>query len=397
MKRCPKCNRTFPDENQKFCTYDGGLLMADHPAPAFDPHLTVRTTSTELVPPTSESSASEAVTSTRLPDLNATVAASAPTEAIGRARTSPTGRPTSSDLAAPSSSLPTPPVSGIPVPGPIAVPERKSKLPWILGGLAVLLLIGIGGLAGIFFLMVKPRLEAMRERPVIITTGTNSTENQNNAGNAENTNPTNTNSSSIEAKEETDTFVPPADAVEFTNSKANLDGRLAASYFDFRFYYPKAWVKDPKAGVAGSNNFVKVERSLPPDFTQENFAVGWYPSRGTFDADKEIFPQLVEVLGITLSKNFPEYRKVSEGPTKVNSLDAWEFRFESLSKETEKGDIKVWGRVVFLPPGVQGQNKGAKLIMLATSLAPELAGVEDVGVKGEMPIILESFRFGPQK
>ena len=26
MKRCPKCNRTYPTDTQKFCTVDGGLL-----------------------------------------------------------------------------------------------------------------------------------------------------------------------------------------------------------------------------------------------------------------------------------------------------------------------------------------------------------------------------------
>ena len=74
-------------------------------------------------------------------------------------------------------------------------------------------------------------------------------------------------------------------------------------------------------------------------------------------------------------------------------MDAYEFRFVSLSKETEKGDIQVWGRVVFLPTGVAGQTTGATLIMLATSLAPELTGIDDVGGKGEMPVILDSFRF----
>jgi hypothetical protein len=66
----------------------------------------------------------------------------------------------------------------------------------------------------------------------------------------------------------------------------------------------------------------------------------------------------------------------------------------SLSKGTEKGDLQVWGRVIFLPTGNEEQTAGATLIMLATSLAPELSGIEDVGQKGEMPVILDSFRFG---
>jgi hypothetical protein len=50
--------------------------------------------------------------------------------------------------------------------------------------------------------------------------------------------------------------------------------------------------------------------------------------------------------------------------------------------------------VVFLPSGDSGNQTGATLIMLATSLAPELSGVRDVGLKGEIPVILDSFRFG---
>ena len=109
---------------------------------------------------------------------------------------------------------------------------------------------------------------------------------------------------------------------------------------------------------------------------------------------RETFPQLVALLGESLAKAFPEYRKVSEGPTKINSLDAYEFRFVSVSRGTEKGDIQLWGRVVFLPSGVAGSETGATLSMLATSLAPELSGVNDVGSKGEIPVILDSFRFG---
>jgi hypothetical protein len=32
--------------------------------------------------------------------------------------------------------------------------------------------------------------------------------------------------------------------------------------------------------------------------------------------------------------------------------------------------------------------------MLTTSLAPELTSIDDVGTKGELPLILDSFRIG---
>jgi hypothetical protein len=382
MKRCPKCSRTFPDESQKFCTVDGGLLISD---PVFDPNVTIRATAADIapqIPPQQDSAA----TSRELPDLNATIAtmANAPTVAFPR-NTGPTGSTTASDMPLPPPGISTLP--GVTTQPPQA--KKRSKLPLILGAVALVLLMGVAGLAGVFFYVVKPRLEEFQNRPIV--------ENDNPPAEVTNTNTaenTNANSNTNTAPEETEVaFVPPPGTTKFANSTTNLDGKLAEHYIDFSFYYPEEWQPDKKAGVSGASNFVKVERRLPPDFTQENFAVGWYTSKGSFEADRPTFPRLVELLGTSLSSNFPEYRKVSEGPTKVNSLDGYEFRFVSLSKGTEKGDLQVWGRVIFLPTGIEGQTAGATLIMLATSLAPELSGVEDVGEKGEMPVILESFRF----
>ena len=147
MKRCPKCNRTFPEESQKFCTVDGGLLITE---PAFDPNMTIRATSDDLGSPTI-GFANEQATSRKLPDLGATILSPAP----GSTRTSGDirGKQTSSDLP--------------PLPQPAAATtgalpaKKKSKLPLILGILAALLVMGIAGLAAAFFLVVKPRLEQM--------------------------------------------------------------------------------------------------------------------------------------------------------------------------------------------------------------------------------------------
>ncbi len=393
MKRCPKCNRSYPDDNQKFCTLDGGLLIsADQ---GFDPNATILSTSS-----LSDRSAPPSAPPV---DLNRTVALSPSPAEVNRAsssalgetelldrNTGPTGGQTVIDRAAPvpssqpqSAPLPPPPVQP---PGAMAAPAKKSKAPLIIGLLLLLLVLGVGAIAAAYFVVIRPRLEATEpDRGVVVNTN----ENTNTAA------PESAQNAPAPVAEEN--YVPPPGSQKFTNSSANLDGKLAERYFDFSFYYPASWQKDPGAGVRGASNFAKVERRIPPDFTQENFAVGWYTSKGTFAADEATFPQLVEILGANLARGFPGYRKVSEGPTRVNSLDAYEFRFESESKNTEKGDIKLWGRVVFLPAGVEGQETGATLIMLATSLAPEISGVEDVGEKGEMPVILDSFRFGSNR
>lgn len=377
MKRCPKCNRSYPDDNQKFCTFDGGLLATS----TFDPNATMASTAPPVPPANDEYM-------TR--DLAATVVtAPTPTGDIKRP-TSPNVSETVYDRPAPAAppiapANAQPPAAAPRVAAP-AVPAKKSKLPLILGILLLLAVLGIGAVAMLFIFVIKPRLDEERaDRPVPTRTANN------------NSNANNNTNTAVETPATTDDDVAPPNATRFVNSSSNLDGKLAEHYLDFSFYYPEGWQTDPKAGVPGASNFVKVERRLPPDFTQENFAVGWYTSKGTYQADESTFPQLVELLGSSLARGFPEYRKVSEGPTKVNGLDAYEFRFVSVSKGTEKGDLDLWGRVIFVPTGVPGEQTGATMILLATSLAPELSGVSDVGEKGEMPVILESFRFGKKQ
>jgi hypothetical protein len=290
---------------------------------------------------------------------------------------------------------------------PLASPKKKSVLPWVIGGLLILLLLlGGGAAAAGYFLWWKPRMEANR-RPVVVDRNA-ANENSNrptapaNANNADNANAnSNTNPNANEAaKKEAEPFVPTAGAIQFVNSKANLDGDLAAHYLDFSFYYPKAWVKDPKSGVAGATSFATVELSFSEqtaDYVQERALISWYPSNGSYEADLPIFPERAKKVTDQISKGLPGYEEISRGETTVGVYKGYEFRFKGVFKGTPKGDLPYWGRVVFLPPGNAGEKNGVTIIMLATSLASEVAGPDDVGVKGGLPLILESFRFGPTK
>lgn len=50
MKRCPTCQRTYPDDAPAFCVNDGTRLVNDEAPPAFDPNKTVMA-STPAPPP----------------------------------------------------------------------------------------------------------------------------------------------------------------------------------------------------------------------------------------------------------------------------------------------------------------------------------------------------------
>lgn len=435
MKRCPKCNRTYATGNQKFCTHDGGLLevvaasqsdtiridsaqlkdsidaptraisreLTAESAEPFDPFKTVMArpgettggqgrntqdlappsaplspvpTSASLPPPPSGSlPPSDSGTLPSLPS-----APLAPPPAAGGS-----GPIETSALGAQTLYVATPPgPPSQPLPAPR--PAKKSRLPLVLGILAVLFVLGIGAVALGYFVVWPMLAKRTAVSPV-------EPQPQPSIEATPRTDPTPDVANASPPANEPPAYTPPPNAAQFLNSNNNLDGKLAENYVDFSFYYPRSWQKDPTAGVSGATNFAKVERRIPPDFTQENFAVGSYVSAGSADSDRAVFHTLAQNLSSQFAKKFPEYRKVSEGMTKAGVYEGYEFRFEGMSRDTAKGDLNLWGRVIFVPP-VDGSKNGVTLLMLATSLAPELKKVEDVGVKGELPMLLESFRFG---
>lgn len=383
MKRCPKCNRAFPDETQKFCTVDGGLLITDS---NFDPNLTVRSTSADLQGQRPQPPYDKGATSRELPDLGETVAIqpNAPTAVFPRS-TGPTRAQTAPGFAAPPVQPPVqpPPEVGATTFQPQA--KKKSKLPLIVGVLALLLVLGVGGLTAVFFFVVKPRLAEYQGRSVEIAKENPPAEDVN-----INSAPAETNTPAVETEPEP--FVPSADLVRFENAKDKLDGKLAENYVGFSFYYPRSWELNPSTGTG---TFARVERIEEDDtgvYLLESAGFNWYNSNGDFESDIPVFPERVKSLESQIIGNFPGYEKVMEGETRVNSLPAYEFRFKGVFKNTGRGDLPYWGRVIFVPRG-KGEKTGAVITLLATTLAPQFSGVQDVGEKGEAPVILESFRF----
>jgi hypothetical protein len=446
MKQCPACNRTYANNKQKFCTTDGASLidvqtplteqetvridsaqldkevtkvisteLPNMPGGGFDPYKTVVSTpppaSTappiqpavpSLTPPSPPPPAVRPVTPPSAePQMTSAQAPATPSSAAGEAGQM-TMPPAS---AAPVATLPRPPVSSsaageagqvtLPPPSqparaaavaapPVQPRKKRSKLPLILGILFVLLLLGAGGAVAGYFFVLKPilakrhiaKLEPRRPQPTPIVEQTTDGRNKK------------TETPTIEVPP----YSPPDHAVKFVNSNAKLTGKLAEHFVDFTFYYPKTWIKDPQAGAANSTNFAKVQRQLAADAPQEIFAVGWYGSTGAKDTDEASYPHLVAERSAEFAKTYPEYRKVSEGPAKAGPYDAYEFHFTGVFRNTERGDVKIWGRVMFVPP-LEG-TRGVTLLMLASSLAPEVKSVNDVGEKGDLPMMLESFRFG---
>jgi hypothetical protein len=155
MKRCPTCNQTYNDDALSFCLNDGAPLLSisDAPAPSsqpFDPNVTIPFTMARDTAP------------------------QAPQQQQSYQPNTPPANPYSP--------MPTPSWS----PGPSSMPApKKSALPWILGGVGLLIVLGIGA---VVVIAVIAGMSNSNNRNKVDVNLNNSNRNANNSNRVANTN-----------------------------------------------------------------------------------------------------------------------------------------------------------------------------------------------------------------
>jgi len=253
---------------------------------------------------------------------------------------------------------PPPPGYGGPPPGYGAPPPAKRNwLPWVLGcgcGSLILLAVFFFGVIG----WLTDRQDGTSRRVVGDTT-------QVSAADAEGT-------------------------TLYTASEASLTDELRPHFVPFSFRYPDGWRVVERGDSVGGKNFVKVELG-ENGFTAENFAVGYMFATPGHERDPELIQQLLSQFEQQFSAQFPGFRRVGEERMEVGGHAATGFRFTSSVQTQERGEVQVFGKVLVVPVG---DGKGLSMIMLGTPVGSELRSVDDLGVKGGLPVILRTFRIG---
>lgn len=271
--------------------------------------------------------------------------------------------------------------------------EKRSPEPvkpvngWRVGSLVLLILILCASVWGIWNYFLN-----RQEQPAFVPAKTE-TANQNTVQRiAENTEPANAEpTTEIESPPLPREQNQPLDTISFQNSKENLKGDLVKNYRGFSFYYPKDWVKN-----SGSTNFVDVARIGATGTPIEQMIVKYYESKGTLSADMEKFPRLVQESNKTLSSLVSDYQLLSQGETTINNdWKAYEIKFQGSGKTVNGDKITLWGRRLWIPAARLGVKTGFLLTLLATSNSPEIKSADDVGVKGELASVLQSFEPAP--
>jgi hypothetical protein len=231
-------------------------------------------------------------------------------------------------------------------------PAKKSALPWIIGGCGCLALLAVAGLGVVGFIYyarqgAKEALKNLEQAAVV-----------------------------------------PSNWEVYHSSLAKIPQKLQEHYVPFSFSYPPHFKV-----VTSEGNFIKVEEGTAPgsddNFTYENFAVGYFNMPADGD-DAVVMPLLIKQLSSQFAAGFAGYREVSQFEEQVAGHTGRAMLFESEFKNTPKGDLKIFGKVVLVRK--PGASKGVTLVMLATTLDPEVKSVRDVGVKGDLPGIVRTFK-----
>jgi serine/threonine protein kinase len=183
----------------------------------------------------------------------------------------------------------------------------------------------------------------------------------------------------------------PPNTEYFQNSKSEQKDRtdLLKNYRGFTLFYPSSWTKN-----SSKTNFLDISKKSENGSLLEQMLITSYPSTGLFSKDKELFPKLVEKSNKDLKAVLGDnYKVVSQGEVNIQNgrWKVYEVTFQSSGKGSDGKELMVWGRRIWLPTQNPTMRNGFVITMLATSLSSEITKLEDVGNKGDLATILETF------
>lgn len=188
----------------------------------------------------------------------------------------------------------------------------------------------------------------------------------------------------------------PPKTIYFENSKLNMNESLASKFRGFSVYYPESWKRKlvDRNGDKVDDKFLDIALTDKNGIPIEQFMVSPYESTGTFKLDTERFPDLVAKSNKDIAGSLEDatYRVVAEGATTIQSgrWKAYEVNFE-LKAELDGKPFYLWGRRLWIPIQRPGAKTGFILTMLSTSLSEDVKSADDVGKKGDLKQIVQTF------
>jgi hypothetical protein len=180
--------------------------------------------------------------------------------------------------------------------------------------------------------------------------------------------------------------------VHFVNSPDNARSlALRDAYVDFSFDYPARWSVTPQPLDGTAQNYVRVAAPMVNGYEPYAFLVGYASGTGNAASDRASLPTATLDLAGRFGAGLQEYRIISSGPERIAGYDGYGWRFTASGPGVQsEGRVQIFGRGdLILPPGA---SRGVVLVTLATSRAGDVHGAAEVGERGPLKAILDSFR-----
>lgn len=178
----------------------------------------------------------------------------------------------------------------------------------------------------------------------------------------------------------------------FANSPENARSMaLRDAYVDFSFDYPAGWSVTPQPLDGTAQNYVRVAAPMVEGYEPYAFLVGYASATGNAARDRASLPAATLDLAARFGAGLQDYRIVSSGPGRVAGHDGYGWRFTANGPSAQgEGLVQIYGRGdLILPPGAA---RGVVLVTLATSRAGDVHNAAEVGERGTLKAILDSFR-----
>jgi hypothetical protein len=166
---------------------------------------------------------------------------------------------------------------------------------------------------------------------------------------------------------------------------------LRDAYVDFSFDYPAGWSVTPQPLDGTAQNYVRVAAPMVDGYEPYAFLVGYASGTGNVARDRASLPAATLDLATRFGAGLQDYQLASSGPARVAGYESYGWRFTANGPSAEgEPPVRIYGRGdLILPPGA---TRGVVLVTLATTRAGDVHNAAEVGERGALKAILDSFR-----
>jgi len=173
----------------------------------------------------------------------------------------------------------------------------------------------------------------------------------------------------------------------FVNERDAVPAGLKDRFVRFAFHYPDTFAMAPD-----NNAFVRIEKK-EGDTAVASFAVSQIAIPSSKAEGATFYPPMMKEMSQWLATKTSGYEELSQKAASFKSphhyYDGWDMHWQSHEKAAP-GNVDFYGRVLFLRESTK--SPGVMLTMVVRASDPAVTSAMDVGERGDLALILQSFR-----